>query len=88
MERTARALRDRKKSRAIVLGNLALAYLRGGQLDGAVMTLHEAIDMVELTRGGGGLNIVFTAGRELQPSGRISPAHNVYDRLLTLMAAA
>ncbi len=88
LERTARALQDRKKSHAIVLGNLALAYLRSGELDDAVGTLHQAIDLVELTRGGGGLNIVFSAGRELQPWRHLQPAHDVRDRLLALMTAA
>lgn len=88
LERTARALQDRKKSHAIVLGNLVLAYLRSGELEDAVVTLHQAIDVVELTRGGGGLNIVFSAGRELQPWRHLQPAHDVHDRLLTLMTAA
>jgi hypothetical protein len=59
-------IRRQNKSRAIVLGNLSLAHLRQGELDAAAATLHEAIDVVEQTRGGGGLNVVFDAGRELR----------------------
>jgi len=41
-----------------VLGNLALAYLRQRQLDAATATLHEAIDLLEASRGGAGLTVV------------------------------
>jgi hypothetical protein len=44
-----------------VLGNLALARIRQQKLDEAAATLHSAIDVVEMTWGGGGLNIVFGA---------------------------
>jgi transcriptional regulator with XRE-family HTH domain len=85
---TAQALRDRSKSQAIVLGNLALARIRQQKLDEAVASLHSAIDVVEMTWGGGGLNIVFGAGRELRPWRQVPVVQDVYDRLLTLMAAA
>ncbi|WP_308201327.1 hypothetical protein [Carbonactinospora thermoautotrophica] len=42
--------------------------------------------MVELTRGGGGLNIVFRAGRELQPWRHVAAVQDMYDRLLALIA--
>ncbi|GAA5126110.1 hypothetical protein [Haloechinothrix salitolerans] len=85
---TAHALRDRSKSQAIVLGNLALARIRQKKLDEAAASLHSAIDVVEMTWGGGGLNIVFGAGRELRPWREVPVVQDVYDRLLTLMAAA
>jgi hypothetical protein len=88
LEATAGSLRDRQKSRAIVLGNLALAHLRQRNLDGAVATLHQAIDLVELTRGGGALNVLFTAGRECRPWQHEAAVQAVHDRLLALVAAA
>jgi transcriptional regulator with XRE-family HTH domain len=88
LEATALELRDRSKSQAIVLGNLSLAYIRQGKLDEAAGMLHQAIDIVELTWGGGGLNIVFGACRELQPWRQVQAVQDVYDRVLALMAAA
>jgi tetratricopeptide (TPR) repeat protein len=87
LEATARELRDRSKSQAIVLGNLSLAYLRQGKLDEAAATLHQAIDMIELTWGGGGLNIVFGACRELQPWRQVAVVQDVYDRVMALLTA-
>ena len=85
---TAEALNARPKTRSLVLGNLALAHLRQRQLDAATATLHEAIDLLEASRGGGGLTVVFSAGRELYPW-RAEPAvHDVQDRLLALVARA
>ena len=86
LEGTAAALSDHSKSQAIVLGNLALALIRRGELDEAAGRLHEAIDVIELNRGGGGLNIVFSAGREMRPWRTVPVVQDVYDRLLTLMA--
>jgi transcriptional regulator with XRE-family HTH domain len=88
LERTATELRDRSKSRAIVLGNLALSCIRQQKLDEAATVLHSAIDVVETTWGGGGLNIVFGAGQELRPWRHVADVQDVYDRLLALMAAA
>jgi transcriptional regulator with XRE-family HTH domain len=88
LETTAGALHDRSKSRAIVLGNLALACIRQQNPDEAAARLHEAIDVIEFTWGGGGLNIVFGAGRELRPWRSLPVVQDVYDRLLGLMAAA
>ncbi|PZG31086.1 transcriptional regulator [Spongiactinospora gelatinilytica] len=76
-----------KKSQAIVLGNLALARLRQGRAEEACGPLHEAIDLIEATRGGGGFNIAFTAGRELSPWRHERWAQEVGDRLFCLMAA-
>jgi hypothetical protein len=75
-----------KKSRSIVLGNLALAYIRQSKLEEACATLHEAIDLIELTRGGGGLNITFGAARELSPWRHEPWVQDLNDRLFTLMA--
>lgn len=81
-------LRQGSKSHAIALANLALAHIRQREFDEAVRSLHKAIDVVELTRGGGGLNIVFQAGRELEPWSRSPVVSGVHDRLLALMTAA
>jgi transcriptional regulator with XRE-family HTH domain len=67
LEAVSIGLPERKKSRAIVLGNLALARLRQRQVDGALEALHEAIDLIEGCRGGGALNVLFAASRELRP---------------------
>jgi transcriptional regulator with XRE-family HTH domain len=88
LEKTARGIRRQNKSRAIVLGNLSLAHLRQGELDAATAALHEAIDVVEQTRGGGGMNIVFDAGKELRRWRAEHVVAEVYDRLLSLMTAA
>ncbi|MBB4930378.1 DNA-binding XRE family transcriptional regulator [Lipingzhangella halophila] len=84
---TAHALTERKKSQAIAYGNLTLALIRQHKLDEAATTMHRTIDAVELTRGGGGLNLAFTAGQELRPWRHESWVHDVQDRLLALMAA-
>ncbi|MEV8439045.1 helix-turn-helix domain-containing protein [Actinosynnema sp. NPDC051121] len=83
---TAAQLRDRSKSQAIVLGNLSLAYIRQAKLDEAAGTLHGAMDVIEATWGGGGLNILFDACREMQPWRREPSVQDVYDRVMTLMA--
>jgi hypothetical protein len=69
-----------------VLGNLALTALRQGNVDEAVARLHQAIDVIEVNWGGGGLNIVFGASRELRPWREMPAAQEVQDRLWTLMA--
>jgi hypothetical protein len=86
LEATAAAHSDHSKSQAIVLGNLALTLIRQGDLDEAAGRLHEAIDVIALNRGGGGLNIVFSAGREMRPWRAVPVVQDVYDRLLSLMA--
>lgn len=88
LEKSARGIGRQSKSRAIVLGNLSTSYLRQGQLDSATAVLHEAIDVVEATRGGGGLNVIFDAGRELRQWRGEKSVQDVYDRLLSLMTAA
>lgn len=84
---TARALSAKKKSQAIALGNLTLSLIRQRKLDEAAATMHRTIDAVELTRGGGGLNLAFAAGRELRQWRQESWVQDINDRLLALMAA-
>ncbi len=67
--------------------NLALACIRQRDLDGAVAALHQTFDVVESTRGGGALNILFAAGRELRPWQREPLMQAVYDRLFSLVAS-
>lgn len=86
LEQAAAAHRDHSKPQAIVLGNLALALIRQGDLDEAAGRLHQAIDVIELNRSGGGLNIVFTAAREMRPWRTVPAVQEFSDRLLTLMA--
>jgi hypothetical protein len=63
LEDTAAAMRDQSKAQAVVLGNLALALIRQGQLDEAAGRLHQAMDVIQLNWGAGGLNLVFSAAR-------------------------
>lgn len=86
LQQTEQALLDRPKSRSLVLGNLALSFIRQRDLDGATSTLHRAIDLVEETRGSGGMSVVFAAGRELYPWRHEPAVQDVTDRLLALMA--
>jgi hypothetical protein len=83
----AAALAARQKSQAIVLGNLTLSLIRQNKRDEARSAMHSAIDAVELTWGGGGLNVAFAAGRELRQWRQAPWVHDVQDRLLALMAA-
>ena len=84
---TVRALAAKKKSQAIALANLTLSLIRQRKLDEAASTMHRTIDTVELTRGGGGLNLVFAAGRELREWRGEPWVQDINDRLLALMAA-
>ncbi len=88
LEGAARDLRDRSKSRAIAVGNVTLAFIRQGKVEAAITTLHTAIDLIQQNWGGGGLNIVFTAARELRVWWNLPVVRDVHDRLLTLMTAA
>ncbi|ASR39413.1 transcriptional regulator [Prauserella marina] len=87
LKQTASMLSSKKKSQAIAFGNLTLSLIRQRKLDEAATTMHRAIDAVELTRGGGGLNLVFTAGQELQQWRTESNVQDINDRLFALMAA-
>ncbi len=82
-----RSARPKKKSQAIALGNLTLALIRQGKLDEAAAAMHRTIDAVEMTRGGGGLNLAFSAGRELRQWRQEPWAQEIDDRLLAVMAA-
>jgi hypothetical protein len=64
------------------------ASIRQRRIDTGAARLHEAIDAIERTRAGGGLNVVFTAARELRPWRNERAVQEVNDRLLTLMTAA
>lgn len=83
---TAQAMAGEQKVSALVLGNLGLAYIRQRQVDSAVASLHTAIDELERTRGGAGLTVVFSAGRELRPWRTEPDVHEVNDRMLALVA--
>jgi tetratricopeptide (TPR) repeat protein len=85
LEATARRLQGRHKSKAIVLGNLALAHVRQRDFEQATTVLHRAIDLLEVSRGGGGLNVVSTAVRELRPWRHEPFVQDVNERLLALM---
>lgn len=83
---TVAALAGKTKSQAIALGNLTLSLIEQRKLDEAAVTMHHTIDSVEQTRGGGGLNVVFSAGRRLRPWRREPWVQDIDDRLMTLMA--
>jgi hypothetical protein len=85
LESTARRLQGGHKSKAIILGNLALAHVRQPDLEQAATVLHRAIDLLEVSRGGGGLNVVSTAVRELRPWRQEPVVQDVQERLLALM---
>ena len=85
LESTARRLRGRHKSKAIVLGNLAVAHIRQRDVEQAATVLHRAIDLLEVSRGGGGLNVVSAAVRELRPWRQEPVVQDVHERLLALM---
>ncbi|MBT2397980.1 helix-turn-helix transcriptional regulator [Streptomyces sp. ISL-100] len=88
LEDTAVGLQDRRKSRAIVLGNLSLCWIRAGDLDAALVAFMDAVDELQGTRGGGAMNIIFRAARELR-AWRSEPAvQEAQDRLMALMEAA
>jgi hypothetical protein len=78
-------LQDRHKSKAIILGNLALTHLRQRDIEQATTVLHRAIDLLEVSRGGGGLNLVSAAVRELRPWRNEQVVQDVHERLLPLM---
>lgn len=85
LERTINKPTAKQKSRAIALGNLTLALIRQHKTDEAVSTIHQAIDTVERTRGGRGVNLAFAAGRELRACRAERAAADVTDRLFALM---
>jgi hypothetical protein len=62
---------------------LSLAFIRQGNLDAAAGRLHAAMDVIEQNWSGGGLNIIFGAGRELRPWRDVLVVRDVHDRLFT-----
>lgn len=86
LTRTAGELVERPKTRSLVLGNVALSHLRQREIDAACACLHEAIGLIEDSRGGGGLSVVSAAVRELYPWRGEQPVQDVNDRLLGLLA--
>ncbi|MFD7549873.1 transcriptional regulator [Streptomyces sp. NPDC059816] len=87
LQETVTRVRDGSKSQAIVLGNLALAQIRQRKVDEAVGAVHKAIAVVEENRGGGGLSLIFRAGKELQDWNDSSDVKNLNSRLFELIAA-
>ena len=87
LEETAQVLQDQSKSQAVVLGNLALAYIRLGALDAAVARLNLAIDVTKRNRGGGGMTIICSAGRQLRRWRDSAEVQDICDRIMALMAA-
>jgi tetratricopeptide (TPR) repeat protein len=85
LESTASMLQGRHKSKAIILGNLALAHIRQRDVEQAATVLHRAIDLLEVARGGGGLTVVSAAVRELRPWRHEPVVQDVNERLLALM---
>jgi hypothetical protein len=74
------------KADAIVLGNLALAQIRQRKPDEAAYTFDQALDVVTRTWGGGGITMVFTISRELQPWRHVPAVRDACDRFLEVMA--
>jgi hypothetical protein len=81
----ARRLQVRHESKAIILGNLALAHIRQRDVGQAAAVLNRAIDVLEVSRGGGGLNMVSAAVRELRPWRHEPVVQDVNERLHALM---
>ncbi|NEB95904.1 helix-turn-helix domain-containing protein [Streptomyces bauhiniae] len=88
LQDTASGMRGPRKSRAIVLGNLTLTAIRRGDLEAALVAFNDAVDELQGTRGGGGMNVIFRAARELRAWRDESAVHEAQDRLLALMEAA
>jgi transcriptional regulator with XRE-family HTH domain len=82
---TARKTSGTAKSRAITLGNLGLAHLGQGKIEEAAAAIHQAIDVLAVTWGGGGLTIVFNAARQMRPWKHTPAVSEVNDRLMALI---
>lgn len=72
------------KAKAIMLGNLGLAYGRQGRIDQSAASLHAGIDVLEQNRGGGGMKVITQAALELRPWRDEPVVLDLHDRLLTL----
>ena len=85
LERTAERLGvGKEKNKSVVLGDLATALIRQGEPEQACGILHQAIDLVEMTRDGGGTRRAFRAGLQLRHWRNEPFAQKVQDRLLAL----
>jgi transcriptional regulator with XRE-family HTH domain len=87
LETAASAATLRHKSRSIVLGNLSLACARQKSVEEATVWLNQALDVVEETWGAAGLQVAFTAGRELYAYRDLPCVRDSCDRLFALIAA-
>jgi hypothetical protein len=76
----------KEKHRSVVLGDLATAFVLQGVPEQASRVLHEAVDLVEVTRSAAGMRRVFTAGRQLAPWRSEPFVQELQDRLLALSA--
>lgn len=85
---TAAGFSEPSKPQAIVLGNLALAYTAQANIDAAATAFHDAIDVIELTRGAGGLTIVGRIASELAPWATMPSVRDARERLFTVLRAA
>jgi len=85
LERTAGGLgAGKEKHKSVVLGDLATALIRQGEPEQGCQVLHQAIDLVELTRDGGGTRRVFGAGLQLGRWRSEPLVQDIQDRLLSL----
>jgi hypothetical protein len=73
-----------EKNKAVVLGDLAKAFIYQGDPEQAAAVLHQSIDLVERTRSAAGLRPVFKAGWQLRPWRHEPFVQDVQDRLLAL----
>ena len=76
-----------EKNKAVVLGDLAKAFIYQGDPEQAAAVLHQSIDLVERTRSAAGLRRVFKAGWQLRPRRHEPFVQDVQDRLLALGCA-
>jgi thioredoxin-like negative regulator of GroEL len=76
-----------EKNKAVVLGDLAKAFIYQGDPEQAAAVLHQSIDLVERTRSAAGLRRVFKAGWQLRPWRHEPFVQDVQDRLLALGCA-
>jgi hypothetical protein len=85
LERTAERLGvGKEKNKSVVLGDLATAFIRQGEPEQGCGILHQAIDLVEVTRDGGGTRRAFGAGLQLRRWRNEPFVQEVQDRLLAL----
>ncbi|WP_460404117.1 helix-turn-helix domain-containing protein [Actinophytocola sediminis] len=88
LEATVNELRDQSKAQAITIGNLGLALIRQRRPEEAAAILHDAADVIERNWGGGALNVMFSACRELRPWKHEPAVQDIYDRVMTMMVPA